>query len=236
MPWDVKIPSSDWMLVWLTLALALVGLLQLIVFGLQARRLRQTIDTMKKLGSQQSADTQASIAVAQMAADATTIQAKAVVDVERPIIVAQNYKLFAVKGKPFSLGTLPAHPVVSMRFQNYGRSPAEVLSYFLATKVAKGLPETPEQHDDYPVAPGTMIPPNGWLEFPLIFEWTADERSEIINGDVRLWVFGRVAYRDFLGQCHRRGFCAMAVPGENQTLNFVYSGDTPPGYSYLKID
>ena len=44
---------SDWWMVWLTGILALIGFLQLIVFGLQARRLRQTIVAMKELGKEQ---------------------------------------------------------------------------------------------------------------------------------------------------------------------------------------
>jgi hypothetical protein len=42
--------STDWWMVWLTGILAFVAFLQLIVFGLHGRRLRQTIDKIKELG------------------------------------------------------------------------------------------------------------------------------------------------------------------------------------------
>jgi hypothetical protein len=45
--------SADWWMVWLTGVLAFVAFLQLVVFGLQARRLKQTIDTMQSLGREQ---------------------------------------------------------------------------------------------------------------------------------------------------------------------------------------
>jgi hypothetical protein len=51
----------------------------LIVFGMQARRLRQTIVTMKKLGENQSVDMQASIAVAKDSAEAA-------IGIELPIV------------------------------------------------------------------------------------------------------------------------------------------------------
>jgi hypothetical protein len=48
----------------LTGAIVFVGVLQTIVFGLRARRLKQTIDTMDDISTQQTKDVQASIAEA----------------------------------------------------------------------------------------------------------------------------------------------------------------------------
>ena len=62
--------NADWWLVRLTGVLGVIGLLQLAVFGLQARRLRQSIDTMRELGTQQSTDMTRSISQATRAATA----------------------------------------------------------------------------------------------------------------------------------------------------------------------
>ena len=86
---DSKTSTDLWM-VWLTGILAFVAFLQLIVFGLQARRLRQTIETMENLGEKQSTDMQASIAVATEAADAANLNAQAVIDTERPYIYIRS--------------------------------------------------------------------------------------------------------------------------------------------------
>jgi hypothetical protein len=45
--------SPEWWTVYLTAVLATIGVMQTIVFGLQAHRLKQTINTMKGLGSEQ---------------------------------------------------------------------------------------------------------------------------------------------------------------------------------------
>ena len=62
--------SPDWWMVFLTAAIVFVGLIQTFVFGLQAIRLKQTIDTMKTISDQQTQDVQASIGEATRAAQA----------------------------------------------------------------------------------------------------------------------------------------------------------------------
>ncbi len=62
--------SADLWTLWLTGSLAFVGALQLLVFGYQALKLRQTIQAMKDIAAGQSADMQNSIAEAARAASA----------------------------------------------------------------------------------------------------------------------------------------------------------------------
>jgi hypothetical protein len=64
--------ETDWWLIKLTGALAIVGALQLIVFGVQARRLRQTVEA----AAQQSDDMEKSIAESARAASAMEAMAK----------------------------------------------------------------------------------------------------------------------------------------------------------------
>jgi hypothetical protein len=61
---------NDRITIFVAVATAIILFLQLIVFGRQARRLKQTIEAMKKIGADQSRDMQASIAVAKESADA----------------------------------------------------------------------------------------------------------------------------------------------------------------------
>lgn len=61
---------SDWWTLRLTGTLALIGIVQTVVFYVQARRLKQTIDTMQKISREQSNDVRESIAQATRAAAA----------------------------------------------------------------------------------------------------------------------------------------------------------------------
>lgn len=62
--------SADWWMVRLTGAIVFLGCIQTIVFGVQARRLKQTIDKMDEISTQQTNDVQESIAQATRASKA----------------------------------------------------------------------------------------------------------------------------------------------------------------------
>lgn len=62
--------AADWWMVRLTAFIGLIGLVQTIVFGLQARRLRQTITKMEEIAKGQTQDMKASIGEATRAATA----------------------------------------------------------------------------------------------------------------------------------------------------------------------
>jgi hypothetical protein len=184
----------------------------------------------------QSRDMKSSTAAAETAAKAAMLQAKAVIEVELPIIAARNFVVNSVGGIYSAPGELPEHPLISVRFYNYGRSPAEMLGFHIVPKIINKLPSVPENVEIYPVAPGTMIERSSFLEFTYRFEWNRDQRSKILAGETRLWIYGSVTYRDFLGNRHDVGFCAMAIPGPKNRLAFVYSSDTPPAYTYRKSE
>jgi hypothetical protein len=73
-------PSPDWWMVRLTGAIVFIGLVQTIVFGMQARRLKQTIEKMEEIAGQQTQDIQASIAEATRAARAMERIAESMAD------------------------------------------------------------------------------------------------------------------------------------------------------------
>jgi hypothetical protein len=115
--------SPDWWMVWLTGILAFVASLQLIVFGLQARRLRQTIEAMKKIGADQSRDMQASIAVAKESADAAIDSNKLTRDLfyaeQRPWLILE------INGwTPLNWEDKGARFSIDVTITNAGKSPA----------------------------------------------------------------------------------------------------------------
>jgi hypothetical protein len=108
--------SSDWWMVWLTVILAFIAFLQLIVFGLQARRLRQTIVTMKELGEKQSADMQGWIAVADKSASAAKEAADAATasaGVAKHTLIASHRAWMKIEACVAAYCVVPGAPISS---------------------------------------------------------------------------------------------------------------------------
>lgn len=170
----------------------------------------RSTERLASIASDQSEDIRESLAIAERsanaakkAADAASIQATAAISVEQPIIFAGNIAVnplntgFAI----YSTG-LPEYPIASIRFHNYGRTPAEILGYSIVPKIIKRLPEVRGDPDIFQVAPGTIIKPDDWLSFPYIFQWSEAERRGIVESETRLWIYGIIAYKDFLDNRH----------------------------------
>jgi hypothetical protein len=138
--------SADWWMVKLTAILAAIGFLQLVVFGRQATRLRQTIEAMEKIGADQSRDTQASIAIADKAAKAANQSAevaeRALIAVNRPWVRPQVIKVdpIVITEQKLSFG-------ITLQFINTGKSPAFNVDYS-HDFVALGYPRLSIRQDD----------------------------------------------------------------------------------------
>lgn len=102
----------------------LILALQTVVFGLQARRLRQTIDTMKGLGDKQSADMGLSITHAETAAKAAFASA----EVAKQTLIANNRAWIepTIERADASLilNKFGASYALKLSFKNTGNSPA----------------------------------------------------------------------------------------------------------------
>jgi hypothetical protein len=169
-------------------------------------------------------------------ADAAAMQARAAVGIELPIIFTSDFVISPVANTPKGRGDLPKNPIISINFHNAGRSPAEIIEYSIAPRITKRLPNVPESVKAWLVAPGTLIQPSKFLRFQCIFDWTDEEVLKLWNGNLNLWVFGHVAFKDFLGRRHDVGYCAMAVFTPEQNVRFVYSSETPVAYIYRKSE
>jgi hypothetical protein len=117
--------SPEWWTVYLTAVLAAIGIMQTIVFGLQAHRLKQTIEAMKKIGADQSRDMQASIAAAEKSAD---IAERTIAATQRPWIsidIGINGDLvFDANGNAkvhllFTLNNIGRSPATNVRVNPY---------------------------------------------------------------------------------------------------------------------
>lgn len=211
---------TDWWMVWLTGILAFVAFLQLVVFGLQARRLRLTIETMEKIGEKQSADMQASIATAQSAADAAMKAARiseiALDSAETPYL----YPIVRQFSKEDGDGSSP----FSYAFENFGRSPAIVREIYDGSVVSRGLPAVigfpPPQSNLgklYVVAAGKCSP------------WRNMKIQIVGDTNAAAWLIGQVRYSDVFGNQFLSGFC-FAI----NSVSLAFAAYGGAGYNYRR--
>ena len=181
------------------------------------------------------------IAVAKESADAANLSAKAAVAVELPIIVLCMIQLLKqtnpsvqVVGYPDAVSTL------RFNFKNFGRTAGELITMCAEWSVAERLPDAPNYKSNYPFIPGAMIEPQKMLppgpqNFTIRLQ--PEEVTAISEETKFLWVYGYLAFRDFLGNEHRQGWCAkwqgyrQTLDGSLAPLGFVYDPKTPPEYT-----
>jgi hypothetical protein len=177
-------------LVVFTAALVIVG-------GLQARRLRETVEATKD--------------AAEAAKKSADVAEQAVAMSERPWVDAQDWRLTA-KG-PDSLTS------VKFNLRNFGKSPAWIsklsvkLIFIEAGTEFPSIPDYTSKIDNfYADAPGRVIPAGETLEQNCLLEemWMNEEQfRQILRGLSYLWLFGRIDYEDALKRPHNTGFSAQ---------------------------
>jgi hypothetical protein len=210
---------NDRITIFVAIATAVILILQLIVFGLQARRLRQTIEAMKKIGADQSRDMQASIAVAKEAAEAAMKAARiseiALESAETPYLypIVRQFSKEDGDGSPFSYA-----------FENFGRSPAIVREIYDGSIVSRGLPAVigfpPPQSNlgkTHIVAAGKCSP------------WRNMGIPTVGDTNAAIWLIGQVRYSDVFGNQFLSGFCFAL---NSVSLAFTAYGGV--GYNYRR--
>lgn len=107
--------TLDRRLVFFTACLAAIGLMQLVVFGLQARRLRQTVEATKE--------------AADAANKSADVAEKALELVERPYIFAHSVSKFHISEN--------LNPAITYEVANFGKTPAIIQSAHVALENIK---------------------------------------------------------------------------------------------------
>jgi hypothetical protein len=166
---QLKKALNDWGIPIFTGISTLIFLAQLMVFGRQARRLKETVDAMKEIDQRQSAGVAKSIAEAARSADemaraakAMEASAKAAETTSTAAIMAQRARIEVVPGSArdappdeYRLGTIPKPP--QYRFytvmHNVGQLPAINLTNIIGFAIING-----ELPDDY-AFPNDDAPP-----------------------------------------------------------------------------
>ena len=201
--------ASDAQMGALTGALALIGFLQLLVFGYQALKLRETVRDGEKAIAAATAAAQASSRQAEAAEKALTL-------IERP------YLFIGISGQPpFNPDKLAkdgkAQPQILFQWGNMGRTPAIGHRYRYQIHIGEKLPLRPYYSErpragEYVWGAGKTSEEEKWIYIPGI---TKAEGDEILSGKKHIFFFGDAEYDDVLDNRHITGFGIMYLPKLN---------------------
>lgn len=218
--------SANWWMVKLTGIIMLIAALQTFVFGLQARRLRQTVEKMDEIARSQTEDMKASIAQA-------TRSAAAMEKVAADIAVSSKAATESVETlKQRTAQQMRAYITVvignavyqnranGLRFQvmpvvlNAGATPAYKLSYSMRADI---LPHTLPQDYQLPPLPQpvgeSILGPHQQIilvEGSIVDGFVPDQDVDAImhlTGERALFAWGVIIYEDIFGQQHQTEFC-----------------------------
>jgi|GEM_PF-6715650 len=163
---------------------------------------------------------------AKISADATALQASAMITMELPVVFLKDLTVHEVGGSDDREVVVRANPPTfffwpTFVFANYGKSSAIGVGLHWGFHVGRELPEGRIIGNAEWQPAGTVIEPNGGaitFDDTTRIHLTADQQAAIENDGARLWIFGFVSFRDFMGKLHDRGFAgAWWAPGEGET-------------------
>ncbi len=123
----------------------------------------------------------------------------------------------------------------AVRFTNIGRTPAYVSRISLNFEVRDKLPFDPVYHRTTDMDHVHFIQPSIETdETELQFTIEPDDViQDILEKKTRLWVYGYIAFRDFVGDEYRSGFCGyLEGYRENRTFSSRFVQDGPKQYIY----
>jgi hypothetical protein len=189
------------------LLIALTGLLTLIIGFLW----RSTYKLWR--------ETRAGVAIAKQAASAAAhsalaaqLSAEASVAAEQPRWIVSDMRLLL---EDMNLDTAQPDGMLIVTLTNLGRTAAETTRAVLRWKLAVLLDPKPR----YPVgavkdpgAFGNVVKQGETYDLAESLSLSGDDVERIRRGETHLWVYGYVAYRDFLDRHWRKGFVGVLDP------------------------
>jgi hypothetical protein len=156
------------------------------------------------------------------------------VDVESPKVFFQS-AILAKRGVS-NLAARLQYPGAEITFVNYGRTPAFLTQSCI--QFTKGnLPNKPNYNTITNMMFGETIESKGKYTFTHNHghDLGRGHIDEIINGRMILWLYGFIAYRDFLNRHHKVGFCLRLECFEPQQRAEFALGHGPAKYTYTDL-
>jgi hypothetical protein len=209
-----------------------------------AYRLWRSTTSLIRLAGEQSHDLKEMIVVARDAADAAkrsadaaSLQARAMVGAELPRLELGDVHL-AYSDQ--SVRQALRAPSIDLRFANYGRTTALVLEKCVEVRLGQTLPPDPTYDCVEALAVVEAVDSGksvGVEAHRRLGDLSESQVHGLLNGFNKIWVYGFVRFRDFLGIEHKMGFCLRWTPpnGEASTGgSFVQ--EEPGTYIYQTDD
>lgn len=191
---------SDWWLVGLTGALVLVALGQAVVFFYQWRQMKETVK-------------------------ATRTNVAALMSAERAHLSFEHLEIVdertpSQRAYPQDAGDINSPICVCVDLKNYGRTPATITAFWIASIVVDTFECADLTHPHSTVSLAQPMAPNAIDTRARRI--ALDEWSEVVGGNKKLVIYGHAEYRDIFGQPHISGFaCLYIPPGSDQDEKFV---------------
>jgi hypothetical protein len=221
------VSAANWWIVRLTVVYLFLVAFQLVVFGLQANRLRETIRTMDRIAQSQGADTRASIEQATRSAGAMERVAEAMaltaetnkqiseLTRERWSQQMRAYITVLIGNATFQDRTKGVHFQANPEVFNAGATPAYKVSYRMRVGIE---PSTLSPDVELPALPkgdnGELILGQHQnlilMQGSVLESFIPDQDVESImrgSTDNSLCVWGEVTYEDIFGKSHKTTFC-----------------------------
>ena len=175
-----------------------------------------------------------------ISADAAKRSADAAVNVELPILI-MNFANLTAPGiatiTPKMILPKNFWPIIS--FENFGRSPAQIIEGCLEWTTVKNPSELllpPRYQNIAPYSANVVVIAKGRVpvDVPCQIFLTEKQMADISSGEQSLFIFGYLSYKDFLNEPHEVRFCMKWRPfreGENAPFGFVWDSETPAEYT-----
>ena len=185
---------TDVYVAWGTIVLAIVNTLLFVLVICQIREAR-------KVSNRQTIETEAQLAV-------TKQIAQAAIGVELPRLLVSAIVLHRPGVADLAASLQFARVEVSIK--NYGRTPAFIRQESIEIADEPFLPETPIYPSAVDKEPDCVIESGDSYQMKVIYREGISHQniSKLLEGRIFLWVYGYIAYWDFLSERHQTGFCA----------------------------
>lgn len=113
---------------------------------------------------------------------------------------------------PLKAGDPAVENLITVRFRNHGRSPAEIVNlrgYTVLGGASEDVPQELVSGEEYEVAlpPGLAIPSGSLYTDEFTARLTPEKLESIALWNAGLFVVGRMTYRDIFGRTFETGFC-----------------------------
>lgn len=196
--------------------------------GLAAAVREQSHDLKQSIaGAREAAD------IARIAADAAALQAKVLVGVERPRLELSSVQLaWSDQSVRQALKT----PTIDVGFTNHGRTAAFVTSKCIEVRMAPSLPDDPAYGAVETLQIVEVVDSGKTVSASAqrrLGDLTEDQIRLVLGGRNSLWVYGFVAFRDFLGLEHKLGYCLRWAPPEREaSIGGAFIAEGPARYIY----